>query len=210
MCRHCIHVPVESVDINHSFCFKLPFSSFQKHDFCPPYKPVFLPRQEVITRGLSPHRIWPFNTSLATVNEPEAASARLGPTDFAQMFISHSPAVLSCVFFFLFSLFIWVICEMKFSVMDFDLDAPSPFFFFFWFQTLCWGIIFTVPRHIFLFPILRFIFPKGAGQRAEKWKAVFPFFSPIKSFAAPLKFVIAILALSSCLSLLVHLELHWW
>lgn len=45
-------------------------------------------------QGLSPHRRWPFNTSLATANEPGVAAARLDPADFAQMFISRSPAVL--------------------------------------------------------------------------------------------------------------------
>lgn len=45
-------------------------------------------------QGLSPHHRWPFNTSLATANEPGVAAAWLDPADFAQMFISHSPAVL--------------------------------------------------------------------------------------------------------------------
>lgn len=45
-------------------------------------------------RGSQPHHRWPFNTSLATANEPGVAAAWLDPADFAQMFISHSPAVL--------------------------------------------------------------------------------------------------------------------
>lgn len=44
-------------------------------------------------QGFSPHRRWPFNTSLATANEPGATAAWLDPADFAQMFMSHSPAV---------------------------------------------------------------------------------------------------------------------
>lgn len=43
--------------------------------------------------GLSPHHRWPFNTSLATANEPGAAAAPLNPADSAQMFMSRSPAV---------------------------------------------------------------------------------------------------------------------
>lgn len=45
-------------------------------------------------QGLSPHHRWPFNTSLATANEPGAAAAWLDQADFAQMFVSHVPAVL--------------------------------------------------------------------------------------------------------------------
>lgn len=45
-------------------------------------------------QGLSPHHRWPFNTSLATANEAGVAAAWLDLDDFAQMFISRSPAVL--------------------------------------------------------------------------------------------------------------------
>lgn len=63
-------------------------------------------------QGLSPHHRWPFNTSLATANEPGVAAAWLDPADFAQMFISHSPAVLGWEVHFhlgsIFTLFIYL------------------------------------------------------------------------------------------------------
>lgn len=67
-------------------------------------------------QGLSPRHRWPFNTSLATANEPGVAAAWLDPADFAQMFISHSPAVLGLVVHFnlgssftLFIQFCWLV-----------------------------------------------------------------------------------------------------
>lgn len=83
--------------------FQLHFASSQKYGFCPPYILVFLPRQEIIAGGLSPYHIWSFNTSLASTNEPRAAAAPLGPADFAQMFISRSPAVPGYIFLLLYS-----------------------------------------------------------------------------------------------------------
>lgn len=86
-------------------------------------------------QGLSPHHRWPFNTSLATANEPGVAAAWLDPADFAQMFISRSPAVLGwevhfnlgliffCLFIY-FCLFVTGSTHLKFGL--------GRFFFFEW------------------------------------------------------------------------------
>lgn len=76
-------------------------------------------------QGLSPHHMWSFNTSLATANEPGAADSLLDLVDFAQMFISHSPAVLASIFplFFWFCLFHAANTHLEFSRMNFSLEG---------------------------------------------------------------------------------------
>lgn len=97
-----------------STVFPLPTAPFMfSNGLCVPALPTrqssFPDRKSL--QGLSPHHRWPFNTSLATANEPGVAAARLDPADFAQMFISRSPAVLGWEVHFnlgsIFTLFIY-------------------------------------------------------------------------------------------------------
>lgn len=55
--------------------------------------PVFLSRQKAVT-GLPPYHRWPFNTSVATTNEPGVAAAWLDLGVFAQTFMSLAPVLL--------------------------------------------------------------------------------------------------------------------
>lgn len=75
---------------NAPFLFANPTASPSPH---PPTRHSSFPDRKSL-KGLSPSRRWPFNTSLATANEPGAAAAWIDPADSAQMFISRSPAVL--------------------------------------------------------------------------------------------------------------------
>lgn len=117
------------------FCSRLHLSCFQTDcvfSALPTRLSSFPDRKSL--QGLSPHHRWPFNTSLATANEPGVAAAWLDPADFAQMFISRSPAVQGwevrsnldsvLTLFIYFYLFVTESWHCKFSL--------GGFFFFFW------------------------------------------------------------------------------
>lgn len=95
-----------------STVFPAPNCTFHvfKRVVCFPARQCSFPDRKSL-QGLSPHHRWPFNTSLATANEPGVAAAWLDPADFAQMFMSHSPAVLGWEVHFnlgsIFTLFIY-------------------------------------------------------------------------------------------------------
>lgn len=146
-------------------------------------------------QGLSPHHRWPFNTSLATANEPGVAAAWLDPADFAQMFISHSPAVLGWEMHFnlgsIFTLFIYFYLfvtgsrHFKFClklVVHLQRDV---------FHYLLFPDTLLNKQHLAWFPrnrcsldenfsfanLLFWIFFLGAGKRADARRAFF--FNPL-------------------------------
>lgn len=183
-------------------------------------------------RGSQPHHRWPFNTSLATANEPGVAAAWLDPADFPQMFISHSPAVLGWevlsnpgsvlpLYLFIFHLFVAGSWHFKSSSEGFA--RPLPFFVLFFIvpRTLpnkhhlarfssesARPRLRTSPFVYFPFSIFFFMLLWGSRRREDFFIYFFslPLNLPLRSAVG--KFVIAIFALSSCLSLSARSEFH--